>query len=73
MRALSFSLLRFYSVFRRNPAALFRNPGPNLALCRRLLRHIVMEAEVLLFLLGTERILGIAVLDFLPVGVSAVS
>ncbi len=31
----------------------------------------MMEAEVLLFLLGCERILAIAVLHFIPVGVSA--
>ena len=68
---LPFSLLLFCSVFRILPAPLFRNPGSNQAPFRRLLRHIGMEAEVLLFLLGFERILGIAVVDFLPVGVSA--
>ena len=71
MRALPFSLLLFCSVFRIIPAPLSRNPGFNQGLCRSLLRLIGMEAEVLLFLLGSERILGIAVVDFLPVRVSA--
>ena len=72
MRALPFSLLLFCSVFRILPAPLSRNPGFNQALCRSLLRLIGMEAEVLLFLLGIGLILDIAVLDFQPVGVSAV-
>ena len=65
---LPFSLLLFCSVFRSPPAPLSRNPGSNQAVCRSLLRLIGMEGEVLLFLLGIARTLGVAVVDFQPVG-----
>ena len=68
MRAPSFNLLRFFSVFRILPALLFNNPFLHQLLCRIRRLHMGMEGEELLFLLGSERADITILLRFAPRG-----